>query len=134
MDYYRRMDDVARCPTILICSQDGFHYYQTQLKDIASTAKECPFKRRGAPFTFDAPAFVKLLRNLRQAPVTEQEEQSLGIWAPSFDHAKKDPVENDIYIPSSQRIIVLEGSYLLLDEEPWRQVRELVDETYVRSL
>lgn len=63
--------------------------------------------------------------------MTEADDPAYGIYAPSFDHSVKDPVENDIFISSSQRIIVLEGSYLLLNEEPWNQISQMVDESYV---
>lgn len=92
-------------------------------------SSECPFKRRGAPFTFDAEAFVELVRTLRETPVTDQPDPELDFHVPSFDHAVKDPVANDIYIPSSQQIVILEGIYLLLDEHPWNQISSLVDET-----
>jgi pantothenate kinase len=90
---------------------------------------ECPFRRRGAPFTFDSERFVHLVQCLCSSLVTEVDEPDSAIWAPSFDHAIKDPVEGDIRISSSQRIVLLEGSYLLLDEDPWRVIRELVSET-----
>jgi pantothenate kinase len=61
--------------------------------------------------------------------VTPTDEPDRAFWVPSFDHALKDPVEDDIRIASSQRIVLLEGSYLLLDEQPWKGIKELVDET-----
>ncbi len=88
-----------------------------------------PFQRRGAPFTFDAESFVRLVQRLSYTPVTEIDEPEKAIWAPSFDHRIKDPVERDIRISSSQKIILLEGNYLLLDEYPWRSIRDLVNET-----
>lgn len=109
--------------------QDGFHYPQTILSSMNST--ECPFQRRGAPFTFDSEAFVAFVRRLRGADVTEIDEPTLALYAPSFDHAAKDPVEDDIYISSAQRVVILEGNYLLMDEWPWDGIQGLVDETYV---
>jgi pantothenate kinase len=49
------------------------------------------------------------------------------IKAPSFDHALKDPVEDDIKIGAETSVIILEGNYLLLDIETWRDISELVD-------
>ena len=89
---------------------------------------ECPFERRGAPFTFDADGFLEIVKALRDAPITDSENEDAAIWVPSFDHAKKDPVERDICIASNQRIVLLEGNYLLLDVEPWKQIYDLVDE------
>ena len=59
--------------------------------------------RRGAAFTFDAEGYYKLVEKLRK-PL---EATTPTIRAPSFDHAKKDPVEDDISIPSSARIVSL---------------------------
>lgn len=112
--------------------QDGFHYSKSQLSTLQH--EECGFRRRGAPFTFDSSSFVELIHSLRNNPVTEVDVPAHGIYAPSFDHAVKDPVANDIFISSCQRIIVLEGSYLLLDEEPWNQISQMVDESSVPFL
>lgn len=90
---------------------------------------ECPFRRRGAPFTFDSERFVKLVQALSQTPVTAFDEPEHAFWVPSFDHAIKDPVECDISISSAQGIVLLEGNYLLLDEHPWNLIQDLVDET-----
>jgi pantothenate kinase len=62
--------------------------------------------RRGAPFTFD-PASLKKLVEALKAPITA--DAPAAIYAPSFDHAKKDPVENDIAILNTQRVLVFEG-------------------------
>jgi pantothenate kinase len=86
------------------------------------------FARRGAAFTFDAPAFIELLRRLRNEPVTKRDNPALSFKAPSFDHSVKDPVAGDIYLSSAENLIMLEGNYLLLNEEPWNEIAELVDE------
>jgi pantothenate kinase len=118
-----------RHPTNHLQTQDGFHYPKSILPTLQNS--ECAFKRRGAPFTFDAEAFVELVKALRETPVTEVDDHTKSFHAPSFDHAIKDPIENDIYIPSSQRIVILEGNYLLLSESPWDQIQHLVDESSV---
>lgn len=69
------------------------------------------------------------MKVLRETPVTETEEDESSFYAPSFNHALKDPVERDINIPSTQRIVILEGNYLLLNDEPWKRIQDLVDET-----
>jgi len=117
---------------LLVVPMDGFHHTQSTLSTMQS--HECPFRRRGAPFTFDSERFVKVVQALSQAPVTEDDESEKAFWVPSFDHAIKDPVENDIRISSAQKIVLLEGSYLLLDEHPWCMIRELVDETWFISV
>jgi len=84
---------------------DGYHYPRTHLSSMPDPAHA--HARRGAAFTFDAPAFLALVKRIRRS----SEET---IYAPSFDHAKKDPVENEIEISPSSRIVVFEGNYLSL--------------------
>jgi pantothenate kinase len=62
--------------------------------------------RRGAEFTFDGEAFLQLVKRLKE-PLTSD---TPTIFAPSFDHAIKDPKDNDIPIERTQRIVVLEGN------------------------
>jgi len=49
------------------------------------------------------------------------------VYAPSFDHVLNEPIAGSIPIPPESRVIVTEGNYLLLDEEPWTAVRPLLD-------
>lgn len=107
--------------------------------------------RRGAEFTFDGASFHKLVQALREplpgrspaaaaaanknAPPASPSEDvpsfPLGtIFAPSFDHAVKDPKENDIPVLPSHRIVVFEGNYVALDKEPWRSAAGLMDEIW----
>ncbi|KAF2672781.1 phosphoribulokinase/uridine kinase [Microthyrium microscopicum] len=106
-------------PAICI-PMDGYHLTRAQLSAMPdpTTANA----RRGAAFTFDADAFVNLVRALR-APIGEG-----VVYAPSFDHAVKDPVADDLAVHPKHRIVVLEGLYLALDEEPWRAVEGMLDE------
>lgn len=63
--------------------------------------------RRGAPDTFDSVRFKKDLLKLK--------EIGKGSF-PSFDHALKDPFEDDIRIEATTKIIIVEGLYLFLEE------------------
>ena len=65
---------------------------------------------------------------LKSTPVTTSDEPEIIIHAPSFDHALKDPVLDDLAISSRTRLIIVEGNYTLLDAEPWREISRLVDE------
>jgi pantothenate kinase len=92
---------------------------------------EVAFKRRGAPFTFDAKACVTLVKALKEAPVTKEGEADICMTAPSFDHAAKDPVQEAIKISSRTRLVVVEGNYTLLKQDPWDQIAEVCDERFV---
>lgn len=103
---------------------DGYHLSRAQLDSMPDPKHA--HDRRGAAFTFDGVAFVRLLSQLR-APITSE---TPTIHAPSFDHAVKDPVADDIPIPPTSRIVVVEGNYLSLEKEPWSEIRGLVDESW----
>lgn len=62
--------------------------------------------------------------------VRSQSLNSPTLYAPSFDHAIKDPKENDIPILASTKVIVFEGNYLSLDKEPWKEAAGLMDEVW----
>ncbi|KAI5292480.1 hypothetical protein KEM52_006322 [Ascosphaera acerosa] len=108
-------------------SMDGFHLYRHELA--AMPDPELAAARRGAAFTFNAHKFLALLRRLRQ-PLPAVGADDAVIYAPSFDHAKKDPVENDVAIPASARVLFIEGNYIALDREPWRACAALMDEIW----
>ncbi|KAL9025327.1 MAG: hypothetical protein Q9196_005827 [Gyalolechia fulgens] len=84
------------------------------------------YARRGAAFTFDDKAFLELVKKLREPLCPE----STTIYAPSFDHAIKDPVDNSIPIRTSARIIFLEGNYLSLNKGLWKEAAHLMDEVW----
>ncbi|KUJ11998.1 phosphoribulokinase/uridine kinase [Mollisia scopiformis] len=96
-------------PIATTIPMDGYHLTRSQLSALPN-APEAIF-RRGAAFTFDSASYLSLIRSLR-LPLTPSSERT--IYAPSFSHALKDPVENDIAILSSSRILVIEGLYLSL--------------------
>ncbi|EMC97515.1 hypothetical protein BAUCODRAFT_454651 [Baudoinia panamericana UAMH 10762] len=105
---------------------DGYHLTRAQLS--AMPDPTTAHARRGAAYTFDAPAFLELVKKLRQPICAE----TRTIYAPSFDHAVKDPVADDIPIASTARILILEGNYLSLGTgaPEWREAAELMDELW----
>jgi len=105
---------------LVVIPLDGYHYYRSELD-----AMENPLEahaRRGAPFTFNSRRFLNDLINAR--------DEGEGRF-PSFDHRVGDPVEAQIKLSRAQPIVLVEGNYLLLDTEPWCQLRKKVlDETW----
>ena len=102
----------------LVISIDSFHLPRSAL-DLLSNREEA-YVRRGAHWTFDAAAAVAFVKKARSA---EGE-----LYAPTFDHAVKDPVDGGLCIPSESRILIFEGLYLPCDLQPWSDVAALVDE------
>lgn len=111
----------------IVIGMDGFHLTRDQLR--AMDDPVYAFKRRGAPFTFDADGFVEFVKTLKDSCNIE-EIKRVEIKAPSFDHKVKDPTPNDVLIPTSANVIIVEGLYTLLDVEPWNKVHEIVDQTW----
>ncbi|KAK9412950.1 hypothetical protein SUNI508_12255 [Seiridium unicorne] len=109
-------------PIAVYCPMDGYHWPRSVLDTFDPNLKA--HDRRGAEFTFDGASFLKLVQSLR-VPLDQATTQS--IYAPSFDHAAKDPVDDDIEIKPGHRIVVFEGNYVCLDLEPWKQAAELMD-------
>jgi len=91
-------------PIAAFVPMDGYHLTRAQLDAMSDPATA--HARRGAEFTFDGAGFLRLVQALR-APVTGE---SPIVYAPSFDHAVKDPKENDIAVTPTQRIVVFEGN------------------------
>ncbi|OTA01253.1 phosphoribulokinase/uridine kinase family protein [Trichoderma parareesei] len=114
-------------PPASFIPMDGFHLTRAALSAMPDPATA--HARRGAPFTFDAPKFLSLVQSLRE-PISESSSSPGTIYAPSFDHAVKDPKENDIAVLPTHRIVVLEGNYLALDRDVWRDAAALLDELW----
>lgn len=85
---------------------DGFHYDDAVL--IARGARG----RKGAPDTFDVHGFLHLLRRLR----TEDE-----VAIPLFDRDLEISRAGADIVTAADRVLVVEGNYLLLNEAPWPQ-------------
>jgi pantothenate kinase len=74
-----------------------------------------------------------MVRLLSCSPVADHDDSSQDLWLPSFDHAKQDPVPFDIRIPTTTRVVILEGNYVLLNQHPWSQIGEMSDERYATA-
>ena len=103
---------------------DGYHLSRAQLSALPDPTTA--HARRGAAFTFDSSSFLTLVQKLREPLLPE----SKTLYAPSFDHAVKDPVQGDINIPPTARVIIFEGNYLSLNQGLWKEAAELMDELW----
>ncbi|KAJ5673969.1 hypothetical protein N7462_009408 [Penicillium macrosclerotiorum] len=122
-DIYASENPVSH-PIATALPMDGYHLTRAQLS--AMPDPPIAFARRGAAFTFDGQKFLALVQDLRK-PLTPH---SPMIYAPSFDHAVKDPVDDDIPIPPTCRVIFFEGNYLSLNKAPWNEAARLMDELW----
>ncbi|KAI1395332.1 phosphoribulokinase/uridine kinase [Hypoxylon fuscum] len=113
-------------PVAVFVPMDGYHLTRAQLSAMPDPA--LAHARRGAEFTFDGASFLELVKSLRAVPSTPLPPEP--VYAPSFDHAVKDPKPDDIAILPAHRVVVFEGNYVCLDKEPWRSAAALMDERW----
>ncbi|MCC5579203.1 nucleoside/nucleotide kinase family protein [Microtetraspora sp. AC03309] len=101
----------------VLAPMDGFHLSNEVLTGLGLR------DRKGAPETFDAWGYVALLERIKggREPV---------VYAPTFDRAIEEPVAGAVPVPRDAALVITEGNYLLLDEEPWSLVRALLDEVW----
>lgn len=99
---------------------DGYHFYRHELDKMEDPVHA--HARRGAEFTFDAYKFVK--------DVKAGFENGKGSF-PDFDHAKKDPEQDKIlFDKQNQKVVLVEGLYVLLDKDPWSKLRDIFSKTF----
>lgn len=79
--------------------------------------------RKGAIDTFDAGGYLSLLRRL------VRRDESV-VYAPEFRRTIDEPVAASIAIPAEVPLVITEGNYLLVEQEPWKEVRAQLDEVW----
>lgn len=96
-----------------VVPMDGFHY------DDAVLERRGLRSRKGAPETFDFAGFEVLLKRIRAG------EPDIAI--PVFDRSVELSRAAASVIGAAVRFVLVEGNYLLLDEEPWSRLAPLFD-------
>lgn len=99
----------------VVVPMDGFHY------DDAVLAARGLSSRKGAPETFDFGGLEALLRRIRS--------NDGEVAIPVFDRSMELARAAAAIVERHHRLVVVEGNYLLLDEEPWRGLAPLFDLT-----
>jgi pantothenate kinase len=106
---------VGVLPSSAAVPMDGFHYDNAVLNELGLRA------RKGAPETFDYSGFALTLRRIRLR------EPDIAI--PIFDRQMDLARAGAALIGQAAKYVVVEGNYLLLDEEPWSGLADLFDLT-----
>ena len=52
------------------------------------------------------------------------------VWAPGFERDLEQPIAGAIAVDPDVRLVVTEGNYLLIDADPWREARSLLDQAW----
>ncbi len=99
-----------------LVGMDGFHLAQSRLADLGR------LDRKGAIDTFDGAGFVSLVRRLR--------DDSETVHAPEFRREIEEAIAGAVAVEPAVRLVVIEGNYLLATQQPWHQLRGLIDEIW----
>ncbi|SDN22756.1 nucleoside/nucleotide kinase family protein [Allokutzneria albata] len=102
----------------VLVGMDGFHLAQRELERLGRA------ERKGAPDTFDAHGYLDLLVRLRRA------EPGVTVYAPEFRREIEEPVACAVPVPAEVPLVITEGNYLLLADDPWHRLREVLDEVW----
>ena len=109
----RLVELLAEVPAAVV-AMDGFHL------DNALLQKRGLLARKGSPETFDFGGVRALLERLRTGS---------EIVVPQFDRTADLARAGAGIVKAEDRIVVVEGNYLLLDETPWNELAGLFDLT-----
>ncbi|MDH7784400.1 pantothenate kinase [Ochrobactrum sp. 19YEA23] len=101
-------------PSIVV-PMDGFH-----LDDVILDQRGLR-SRKGSPPTFDCAGFAALLERLKHA----REE----VFIPVFDRALELSRAAASVVGPEHRVLLVEGNYLLLDQQPWSRLEPFFDMT-----
>ena len=107
----------------VVVPMDGYHLAQAVL-DARGWADV-----KGAPHTFDALGYAELLGRVRA-----QATADATVWAPRFDRSLEDPIAGSIGIAPDDQLIITEGNYLLLEQDPWPAARASLDQCWYLEL
>ena len=108
------------CPVQAV-GMDGFHRRQEYLLSHTAEREGKTIRMveiKGAPVTFDLEKLLSALRRVAAGEVCG--------W-PVYDRLLHNPVEDALTVDGE--IVLLEGNYLLLDEEGWRDLAAYADYT-----
>ncbi len=88
----------------VVLPMDGFHLDNKVLEAKGLLA------RKGSPESFDAHGFINMIERVVAGET---------VYVPEFDRHIDASLASKIEI-STQRLVIVEGNYLLFNEEPWR--------------
>ena len=94
------------CATTIV-PMDGFHLHNQIL------VERHLLNRKGAPQTFDAVGFLRLIERLHEEP---------EVFFPIFDRARDIAIAGGGVVDAECDTVIVEGNYLFLDAPNWRDL------------
>jgi pantothenate kinase len=113
----KRANALVGAGTAVHLPMDGFHLANATLDALGR------HDRKGAIDTFDGWGFVALLQRVLS-------ERTNVVYAPAFERTVDEPVAGSIPVPLEAWLIVAEGNYLLVDDDPWSRIPSLLAESW----
>ena len=104
-------------PQLAVLPMDGFHLSNAVLAELHRA------DRKGAPDTFDVAGFIALLTRIRN-------EDDSHIYYPIFDRSIEESIAAQGVISSETKVVIVEGNYLLHQEDGWQHVAKILHETW----
>lgn len=101
----------------VVVGLDAFHLSDTVLHTLGR------HDRKGAPDTFDPAGYTHLLKRLRS-------REDDVVYVAAFDRDLEDSIAATVAVHRDVPLIITEGNYLLLDDEAWKPIRGLLDESW----
>ncbi len=120
--------DYAELYNIQAVGMDGFHRRQEYLTSHFTEVdgRMIPMVDiKGAPVTFDLEELTGAIEIVSGRETTEGVSDQEDILWPSYDRHLHNPVEGTYRI--TEKIVLIEGNYLLLNEDGWRDLRKYAD-------
>lgn len=113
-NYLANKLNVSTTDNCAVLAMDGFHFDDIYLNKM----KWRP--RKGAPHTFDVDGLAHMLKRLR-----DNNEHQVAV--PVFDRKIEIARAGAQMIKQQTKIILVEGNYLLLKDQPWQSLHRLFD-------
>jgi pantothenate kinase len=112
-----RINESSDVTRAVYLPMDGFHLANATLDRLGI------HDRKGAIETFDGWGFVALLGRVLA-------EIDHPVYAPSFERTVDEGIAGEVAIPPGVEIVIAEGNYLLVDQEPWNRIPPLLAEAW----
>ena len=107
--------------TVAVLPMDGFHKRNDELRSSTirlAGGEVSPLSLKGAKETYDTESFALCLKRLRNG--------ERFFW-PLYSRVLHEPVNRGIHVGDTGALCIIEGNYLLLNEEPWKNLVSLFD-------
>jgi pantothenate kinase len=106
---------------VSVVPMDGFHLSNKVLKELGRS------DRKGAQDTFDVKGFTALIERIKMDNVDP-------IYYPIFDRSIEESIAAQGVVYPSTRVVIVEGNYLMHDNDGWQEISPLLDQSWYAFL